>query len=341
MLALTAALSFALTLAPAKTEAELQQAVDALLAASKDKGIVVAIAADREKAALGDEFVVEVGLQNKGEANDKVKDLALDAQSIAFEIDWNDGKGKPFLYTETHERYDKAIEMKLNDVKPGDKLWKSFTLPTLKAAPYKIKAVYKGAASEVRSNTIAIAVGEGEEAKELGADVQTSKGTFTIRFFADDAPNTALHFVRQVKAGYYDGKPIFRLEPSVLFQTGDSKGDGSGTAGYTIKGELNPHKHVEGTVSMARQNHPDSGGVQFFVCLAPMPFFDGGPPPGGFACTAFGEVASGIDVVREIGKSDVVEWKTPDGKTNHKPAQPIGIEKASLRTLDKAADQKQ
>ncbi|MBI1853168.1 MAG: peptidylprolyl isomerase [Planctomycetes bacterium] len=230
----------------------------------------------------------------------------------------------------------------MNDLKPGDKLWKSFTLPTLKEAPYKIKAIYKGGVSEVRSNTVTIAVGEGEEAKELGVVAESTKGTFTIRFFADDAPNTALHFVRQVKAGFYSDKSIFRLEPSRLFQTGDPKGDGTGTAGYTIKGELNPRKHVEGTISMARANHPDGGGTQFFVCLSPTPFFDGGPPPGGYPCTAFGEVVSGIDVIREIGKLDVAEWKLPDGKTTwHKPVEPVGITKMSLQLIDKQTEQKQ
>ncbi len=346
-LALLSALVLAphpLAFASQKSEVDLQKAVETLLSESKEKALACAIAADRERAALGEDVTVVVGVQNKGEALAKAKDLALDVQSIAFEIDWSDGKGKPFLYTETHERFDKPTDYKVNELKNGEKLFKTFTIPTLKAAKYKIRGVYKGGSPEIRSNTVSVTVGEGQEGKELAIGAETPKGKLTIRLFADDAPNTTLHFVRLVKQGFYNGSPILRIEPGFVIQTGDPKGDGSGGPGYTLKAETNAHKHVEGTVSMARITHPDSGGSQFFVCLGPAPHLDGGAPPGtpgSFACTAFGEVISGIDAVREIGKLPVVDWKIDARPTFHKPAEPITLGAVALEIVERPPDQKQ
>ena len=40
---------------------------------------------------------------------------------------------------------------------------------------------------------------------------------------------------------------------------------GQGGPGYTIASEFNTIEHDRGIVSMARSNHPDSAGSQFFI----------------------------------------------------------------------------
>ena len=44
---------------------------------------------------------------------------------------------------------------------------------------------------------------------------------------------------------------------------------------------------------MARSNHPDSAGSQFFICVADAPHLNG-------QYTVFGEVVSGMDTVDKI-----------------------------------------
>ena len=39
-----------------------------------------------------------------------------------------------------------------------------------------------------------------------------------------------------------------------------------GGPGYKIKAEFNDTHHEKGVLSMARSQHPDSAGGQFFVC---------------------------------------------------------------------------
>ena len=50
---------------------------------------------------------------------------------------------------------------------------------------------------------------------------------------------------------------------------------------------------------MARSQDPNSGGSQFYICLAPQPSLDG-------QYTVFGQTVSGMDVVNAIVQGDVM-----------------------------------
>ena len=96
------------------------------------------------------------------------------------------------------------------------------------------------------------------------------------------APNTVANFVSLANSGYYDGMPFFRVLPGCLIQTGDARGDGTGTPGYSIKGEFaengfekNDISHMRGTISMARLEEYDSAGSQFFIMQGSYPEYDG------------------------------------------------------------------
>jgi peptidyl-prolyl cis-trans isomerase B (cyclophilin B) len=78
---------------------------------------------------------------------------------------------------------------------------------------------------------------------------------------------------------------------------------GTGGPGYSLAAEFNDQKHLEGTVSMARSQDPDSAGSQFYICLAPQPFLDG-------QYTVFGQVTEGLDIVQAIMQGDVMESVT-------------------------------
>jgi peptidyl-prolyl cis-trans isomerase B (cyclophilin B) len=125
-------------------------------------------------------------------------------------------------------------------------------------------------------------------------------GEIRIRFFPDKAPGHVENFKKLAKQGFYDGTTFHRIIPGFMIQGGDPNSkdddpsnDGTGDPGYKIKAEFNDVPHSRGIVSMARANHPDSAGCQFFIVVKESPFLDG-------KYTVFGEVTSGMEVVDQI-----------------------------------------
>lgn len=140
--------------------------------------------------------------------------------------------------------------------------------------------------------------GCGGDIKKPAAVITMEKGgEFRIDFFPGDAPKTVENFVTLANKGFYDGLTFHRVQPGVLVQGGDPKGDGSGGPGYSIKAEFNQQKHVRGAVAMARFVSPDSAGSQFYIMLANAAELDG-------QYTVFGKVTSGMDVVDKIVRGD-------------------------------------
>lgn len=149
------------------------------------------------------------------------------------------------------------------------------------------------------------------------AVITTSKGVITLEFYPADAPNTVASFIELADAGFYDGLKFHRVVPGFVVQGGDPLtgpltpddvragigGVGTGGPGWNQKAEFNARKHVAGTLAMARSQHPDSAGSQFYICLEPQPSLDG-------KYTVFGQVLEGMDVVRSIQVGDVIESVT-------------------------------
>lgn len=117
--------------------------------------------------------------------------------------------------------------------------------------------------------------------------------------YPDVAPNTVNNFISLVKKGFYDGLIFHRVIAGFMIQGGDPEGSGMGGPGYSIKGEFNYNgvennlKHSRGVLSMARAQHPDSAGSQFFIMHADAPHLDG-------QYAAFGKVIEGLDTVDKI-----------------------------------------
>lgn len=121
--------------------------------------------------------------------------------------------------------------------------------------------------------------------------------------YPDVAPNTVNNFVSLVKKGFYDGLIFHRIIAGFMIQGGDPDGTGMGGPGYSIKGEFNYNgfdnslKHSRGVLSMARAQHPDSAGSQFFIMHANAPHLDG-------QYAAFGKLIDGEDVLDKIASVD-------------------------------------
>jgi cyclophilin family peptidyl-prolyl cis-trans isomerase len=155
------------------------------------------------------------------------------------------------------------------------------------------------------------------------ADIQTSKGLVTIRFFPDVAPNHVKNFVDLSEKGFYTGSKFHRVIPGFMVQGGDPNtisGDvytwGMGGSGQNVKAEFNNIHHSRGIVSMARSSAPDSASSQFFICVADSGFLDG-------QYTVFGRVTKGMSVVDEIVNA-------PRG-ANDRPNDPVKIESVKVR----------
>ena len=106
------------------------------------------------------------------------------------------------------------------------------------------------------------------------AIIKTNKGDITIDFFDNDAPGTVANFVKLVESGFYNGLSFHRVISNFMIQGGCPRGDGTGGPGYSIKCEINPNKHLAGSLSMAHRGK-NTGGSQFFICHSPQAHLDG------------------------------------------------------------------
>jgi len=148
------------------------------------------------------------------------------------------------------------------------------------------------------------------------AELKTSKGTITIRFFPDVAPKHVKNFIELGEKGYYNGTRFHRVMPGFMIQGGDpnTKSDnrqswGTGGSGKNVPAEFNGVHHARGIVSMARSNDPNSASSQFFICVADAGFLDRN-------YTVFGQVVSGMDV------ADAIVGAATRGET---PVDPVAI----------------
>ena len=124
-----------------------------------------------------------------------------------------------------------------------------------------------------------------------------------IEFFPADAPKTVENFVTLAKKGFYNGLTFHRVVSDFVVQGGCPKGDGTGGPGYQIKAEFNTQKHLRGSVAMARSQHPDSAGSQFYITYGATPHLDGN-------YTVFGKVVSGMEHVDRIKQGDRMKTVT-------------------------------
>ena len=150
-------------------------------------------------------------------------------------------------------------------------------------------------------------------------------GDIQVELDADTAPITVTNFVKLAQAGFYDGLTFWRIMDGFMIQGGDPKGNGTGGADQTIKGEFssngveNEISHTRGTISMARAQDPDSASSQFFIVQEDSDYLDGD-------YAAFGHVTSGMEIVDQICKDVPVE---DDNGTVKAENQPV-IEKITI-----------
>ena len=144
--------------------------------------------------------------------------------------------------------------------------------------------------------------------------VETAKGTFEIETYPDEAPRTVEHIVALVNRRFYNGQRIHRVVERSVVQFGDpltrdmtrqaqwgSQGSGNPIGVSEVSPERN---HQLGSVAMAHPGgDPGLADSQMYISFAPQPALDAD-------YTVFGQVTSGMDVVRELEVMDVIRRMT-------------------------------
>ena len=130
---------------------------------------------------------------------------------------------------------------------------------------------------------------------EILAEMNTSKGVIHLRLHPQQAPVTVANFVNLAKRGFYDGLSFHRVIDDFMIQGGCPLGSGTGGPGYNFEDECTAEltHNKPGKLSMANAG-PDTGGLQFFITLAPTAWLDG-------KHAVFGKVTEGLPVVEAIG----------------------------------------
>jgi len=144
---------------------------------------------------------------------------------------------------------------------------------------------------------------------DLTATMTTSKGTITLRLFADKTPYTVANFANLARRGFYNGLKFHRVIPDFMIQGGCPKGTGTSGPGYDFEDEFDASLgHTKpGILSMANAG-PGTNGSQFFITHVPCPWLDG-------KHSVFGETVSDKDqeVVDSIRQGDTITSVTIEG----------------------------
>jgi cyclophilin family peptidyl-prolyl cis-trans isomerase len=145
---------------------------------------------------------------------------------------------------------------------------------------------------------------------------ETSKGTFEVETYPDEAPKTVAHILALVNENFYDGLRIHRVEPGFVVQWGDPQtrdmtkrelwgtgGSGSAVGASEVSKQ---HPHVAGSVGAAFLSDPREADSQIYVTLSPQPQLNS-------RYTVLGQVISGMDVVTQLRVTDMIKRASVKG----------------------------
>ena len=151
-----------------------------------------------------------------------------------------------------------------------------------------------------------------DQMRNKQAIVDTDAGTIVIDLLPEAAPNHVGYFIKNAQEGAYSGTIFHRVVRQGIIQGGDPlTKDPANVAAYgtgglgVLRAERNSEKHTRGAVSaVLAGGNPDSGGTQFFICVADQPALDG-------SYNVFGRVSEGILVAQKVSEAAADERGTP------------------------------
>ncbi len=142
--------------------------------------------------------------------------------------------------------------------------------------------------------------------------IETELGLIEVELDDENAPLTSGNFLQYVDDGFYNGCSFYRTvtmdnQPNdevkiEVIQGGNRDQEAGRRPPIALeRTSATGLRHLDGTISMGRFE-PDSAHSEFFICIGDQPELDFGgrryADGQGFA--AFGQVISGMDVVRNI-----------------------------------------
>ena len=170
-----------------------------------------------------------------------------------------------------------------------------------------------------------------DEYQNPTAIIETSKGTIKIELYLDKVPITVENFVKLAEDDFYNGMIFHRIMDDFMIQSGNTFPNGSTALSPYGSIDLEIHedtRHVDGAISMARTNNPNSATSQFFICDKEQKFLDDN-------YAVFGVTIEGIEVVRDIA-NDEHDGSSPAG--GGKPLEDILINSISIEGYQEALD---
>jgi cyclophilin family peptidyl-prolyl cis-trans isomerase len=154
--------------------------------------------------------------------------------------------------------------------------------------------------------------------------LETDSGSIVVGLYADKAPKHVENFLKLCREGFYDGTKFHRVIRGFMIQGGDPNSRegaleswGSGGPGYQVEAEDSGLAHFAGYLSAAKKpGEEESSGSQFFITTGEAHHLDG-------EHVVFGKVLEGLDVVKRIEESAVVEG-------TDRPVNPVAIRTTAI-----------
>jgi cyclophilin family peptidyl-prolyl cis-trans isomerase len=135
------------------------------------------------------------------------------------------------------------------------------------------------------------------------AKVRTETGDFVVDLFKENAPVNVNNFVFLAENGFYKNSHFHRVIKDFSIQAGDTKGDGTGDAGYSA-----PYESLK-NIGFGSYNVGMANSSQFFVTSGKGSFDHLNSE-----YTIIGRVVEGFEVVDEIGNVKVDSDYAPKKK---------------------------
>jgi peptidyl-prolyl cis-trans isomerase A (cyclophilin A) len=131
--------------------------------------------------------------------------------------------------------------------------------------------------------------------------IVTSQGAIVVALDPDHAPKTVANYLRYVDKGFYNGGTFFRAIPGFVIQGGNKPKESPSDPKLVLEDPVKTGlQNRDGSIAMARTQDPNSATSEFYIDDGDQPSLDGSMSQPGYA--AFGQVVSGMDVVRKIAR---------------------------------------
>jgi len=162
--------------------------------------------------------------------------------------------------------------------------------------------------------------------------IQTSLGDITLQLDSARAPQSVAHILKLVRAQFYNGTAIYRVQKDFVVQMGSWGADGKGRGWNPVPVPLeanNGLKNYKFSVALPRGDNPTGAGPDFYINMRDNLALDQKPddPKSGFA--VFGEVTEASRaVLQTINDAAVGGGYGPFGASA--PATPIVISRITV-----------